>query len=38
MIYLYDDNSRLVRWNKKHEKMTGYTSEGAGSNKYIRLV
>ncbi|MDO0824844.1 PocR ligand-binding domain-containing protein [Desulfosporosinus nitroreducens] len=27
MIYLYDDNGRLVRWNKKHEEMTGYTSE-----------
>ena len=27
MIYLYDDQSKLVRWNKKHEEMTGYTSE-----------
>jgi len=27
MIYLYDDRSRLVRWNKKHEEMTGYSSE-----------
>ena len=27
MIYLYDENSMLVRWNKKHEDMTGYTSE-----------
>jgi len=27
MIYLYDDKSKLVRWNKKHEEMTGYTSE-----------
>ena len=26
MIYLYDDNGKLVRWNKKHEEMTGYTS------------
>lgn len=27
MIYLYDDRSRLVRWNKKHEEMTGYTTD-----------
>ncbi|HBW35027.1 PocR ligand-binding domain-containing protein [Desulfosporosinus sp. BICA1-9] len=27
IIYLYDDNSKLVRWNKKHEEMTGYSSE-----------
>jgi len=27
MIYLYDDQSKLVRWNKKHEEITGYTSE-----------
>jgi len=27
MIYLYDNRSNLVRWNKKHEEMTGYTSE-----------
>lgn len=27
MIYLYDDQSRLVRWNKKHEDITGYSSE-----------
>ncbi|KJR45618.1 two component, sigma54 specific, transcriptional regulator, Fis family [Desulfosporosinus sp. I2] len=27
MIYLYDEKSKLVRWNKKHEDMTGYTSE-----------
>ncbi|KLU64128.1 cyclic di-GMP phosphodiesterase response regulator RpfG [Desulfosporosinus acididurans] len=25
MIYLYDDNSKLVRWNKKHEEITGYS-------------
>jgi len=27
MIYLYDDQRTLVRWNKKHEEMTGYSSE-----------
>jgi len=27
MIYLYDDQSRLIRWNKKHEDITGYSSE-----------
>ena len=27
MIYLYDDQSRLLRWNKKHEDITGYTAE-----------
>lgn len=30
MIYLYDDQSRLVRWNKKHEEMTGYSSDELG--------
>lgn len=27
MIYLYDDQNRLIRWNKKHEEITGYSSE-----------
>lgn len=27
MIYLYEIDGNLVRWNKKHEQMTGYTSE-----------
>lgn len=27
MIYLYDENSKLVRWNKQHEEMTGYSFE-----------
>jgi PAS domain S-box-containing protein len=27
MIYLYDIEGRLVRWNKKHEQMTGYSPE-----------
>ncbi|MBC8059475.1 MAG: diguanylate cyclase [Clostridiaceae bacterium] len=27
MIYLYDDKNKLVRWNKKHEDITGYSSE-----------
>jgi PAS domain S-box-containing protein len=27
MLYLYDAEGRLVRWNKKHETMTGYTAE-----------
>lgn len=27
MLYLYDDKGRLVRWNKKHEDITGYNSE-----------
>jgi len=26
MLYLYDDIGKLVRWNKKHEEMTGYSS------------
>lgn len=26
LIYMYDDQGRLVRWNKKHEELTGYTS------------
>nr|WP_278278693.1 HD domain-containing phosphohydrolase [Alkalibaculum bacchi] len=27
MIYLYDSQYRLLRWNKKHEDITGYSSE-----------
>lgn len=27
MIYLYDMNGQMVRWNGKHETMTGYTSD-----------
>lgn len=27
LIYLYDDGGKLVRWNKKHEDFTGYSSE-----------
>ena len=27
MLYLYDADANLVRWNKKHELMTGYASE-----------
>jgi two-component system, cell cycle sensor histidine kinase and response regulator CckA len=27
MIYLYDAEGSLVRWNKKHETMTGYSAE-----------
>jgi len=27
LIYLYDEDGKLVRWNKKHELFTGYSSE-----------
>jgi PAS domain S-box-containing protein len=27
IFYMYDDNGKLVRWNKKHEEATGYSSE-----------
>ncbi|GFK92204.1 Sporulation kinase E [Fundidesulfovibrio magnetotacticus] len=27
LLYLYDAEGRLVRWNKKHEELTGYSSE-----------
>ncbi|NMB79901.1 MAG: PAS domain S-box protein, partial [Methanomicrobiales archaeon] len=27
MIYLYDAEGHLIRWNKKHELMTGYSTE-----------
>ncbi len=27
MVYLYDDRKRLIRWNKKHEELTGYSPE-----------
>ncbi|WP_243312739.1 PocR ligand-binding domain-containing protein [Fundidesulfovibrio agrisoli] len=27
LLYVYDDQGRLVRWNKKHSELTGYTDE-----------
>ena len=27
LLYLYTEDGRLIRWNKQHEEMTGYTSE-----------
>lgn len=27
LIYMYDSKGNLVRWNKKHEELTGYSSE-----------
>lgn len=27
MLYLYDDQGQLIRWNKKHETLTGYSAE-----------
>ncbi|MFP5221489.1 MAG: PAS domain S-box protein [Acidobacteriota bacterium] len=27
LLYMYDEQGRLVRWNRKHEELTGYTSE-----------
>lgn len=27
VLYIYTEDGRLVRWNKQHEKMSGYTSE-----------
>ncbi len=26
-LYLYDERGKLVKWNKKHETMTGYSTE-----------
>ncbi|MGD9939305.1 MAG: response regulator [Clostridia bacterium] len=26
-LYVYDEEGRLVKWNKKHETMTGYSAE-----------
>lgn len=31
MVYLYDDKSKLIRWNKKHNEMTGFSSEELAS-------
>ncbi len=25
LVYLYDQNGRLIKWNKRHETLTGYT-------------
>ncbi len=27
LLYLYDNEGRLVRWNKRHETVSGYTAE-----------
>ena len=27
MLYLYNDQGKLVRWNKRHEEMTGYSPD-----------
>ena len=27
MLYLYTEDGRLIQWNKRHEDVTGYTSE-----------
>ncbi len=27
IFYMYDDQGRLIRWNRKHEEVTGYASE-----------
>ncbi len=27
LLYLYDEKGRLVRWNRRHEEMTGYSGE-----------
>jgi PAS domain S-box-containing protein len=27
IFYMYDDHGKLVRWNKKHEEVTGYSPE-----------
>ncbi len=27
LLYLYDDNGRIVRWNKNHETATGYSAQ-----------
>jgi PAS domain S-box-containing protein len=27
LLYIYTEDGRLIRWNNKHEEMTGYTSE-----------
>jgi len=27
LLYLYDDSGRLVRWNRQHETLTGYSGE-----------
>ena len=26
-LYVYDETGRLIKWNKKHEEMTGYTAD-----------
>ncbi len=26
-LYVYDESEKLIRWNKKHETMTGYSTE-----------
>ena len=30
-LYVYDESGRLIKWNKKHETMTGFTAEELSS-------
>jgi two-component system, cell cycle sensor histidine kinase and response regulator CckA len=31
LLYLYDETGHLVRWNKQHEELTGYSAEEMGN-------
>ena len=38
MLYLYNDQGRLVRWNKKHQNLTGYSSEELATMSILDLI
>jgi diguanylate cyclase (GGDEF)-like protein/PAS domain S-box-containing protein len=31
LLYVYDESERLIKWNRKHETMTGFTAEELSS-------
>ncbi len=35
IFYLYDDNSNIIRWNKNHETLTGFTAEELPNRKML---
>jgi PAS domain S-box-containing protein len=35
LLYLYDEQGNLIRWNKKHETITGYSAEELAGMKLI---
>mgnify|MGYP000453838719 CR=1 FL=1 len=35
IFYLYDENGNIIRWNKNHETLTGFTAEELPNRKML---